>query len=278
MKFIEVNNIKVPALGFGTWQATDEECVKAVEMALEHGYRHIDTAQIYKNEEAVGQGIKNSPVDRKDMFLTTKIWMDQVGDGDLQASVEESLKKLGTDYVDMLLIHWPVEDVDFSETMKALSQVQEQGKTRLIGVSNFTVAQMKTVKEEIGANIVNNQVEYHPYLDQTPVLDYIRAHEMFMTAYSPIARGKVLDDKVLQEIAETHSKDVTQIVLHWLVMQDRVCAIPKSATEKHIKSNFDIFDFELSADETARINALQSDNGRLINPEWAPNWDLAKAA
>ena len=278
MKTIIANNMEIPALGFGTWQATDDECVKAVEMALDNGYRHIDTAQIYKNEEAVGQGIKNSPVGREDVFLTTKVWMDQVGDGNLQASVEESLKKLGTDYVDLLLIHWPVEDVDFAETMKALSQVREQGKTRLIGVSNFTVAQMKTVKEEIGANIVNNQVEYHPYLDQTPVLDYIRKHDMFMTAYSPIARGKVLDDKVLQEIAETHNKDVTQIVLHWLVMQDRVCAIPKSATEKHIKNNADIFDFELSADEIVRINALRSDNGRLINPEWAPNWDLAKAA
>jgi 2,5-diketo-D-gluconate reductase B len=278
MKTITVNNIDVPALGFGTWQATDEECIKAIEIALDHGYRHVDTAQIYENEAQVGQGIKNSPVDREDIFLTTKVWMDQVSDGALQASVEESLKKLGTDYVDLLLIHWPVEDVDFAETMKALAQVHEQGKTRLMGVSNFTVEQLTKVKEEIGANIVNNQVEYHPYLDQSPVLDFVRNHNMFMTAYSPIARGKVLEDKVLQEIAETHGKDVTQIVLHWLIAQDRVCAIPKSATEKHIKSNFDIFDFELTADETARINALQSDSGRLINPEWAPDWDLADAA
>lgn len=278
MKYIDVQDIKVPALGFGTWQATDDSCVAAVEEALDIGYRHIDTAQIYKNEEQVGRGIKNSSVPRDDIFLTTKVWMDEVRDGDLQKSVEGSLSKLGTDYVDLLLIHWPVEDVPFDETLRALQEVQTQGKTRLIGVSNFTVSQMKQVKEEIGAPIATNQVEYHPYLDQSPVLDYIREHDMFLTAYSPIARGKVMDDKTLQDIAAAHGKSVTQVVLNWLVSQDRVCAIPKSTTSAHIKSNFEIFDFELSADETDHINGLRSDSGRLINPDWAPDWDMAKAA
>ncbi len=153
---INVKGVKVPSLGYGTWQLTGRDCAEGVAKALEIGYRHIDTAQIYENEAEVGDGLKEGGVDRKEIFLTTKVWMDRVSDGKLQKSVEESLRKLQTDYVDLLLIHWPVTDVPFAEQMKGLEEVQKAGKTRLIGVSNFTVAQMKEVAEKIGAPIATN--------------------------------------------------------------------------------------------------------------------------
>ena len=275
MDNLSFKNIKIPALGFGTWQLRGKECAQSVAAALKHGYRHIDTAQIYENESEVGAGIRNSGVPRGDIFLTTKVWMDKLHDGDLQKSADESLKKLKTDYVDLLLIHWPVEDVPFEEQLRALQDVQKKGKARLIGVSNFTVAQMKHVTDDLGAVIAANQVEYHPFLSQTPVLDFCRKHGMFLTAYSPLARGKVNDASVLQDIAKKHGKTARQVTLRWLIQQGNVAAIPKAGSEKHIKENFAIFDFKLTDDEMKRINALASPDGRLIDPDWAPEWDKA---
>jgi 2,5-diketo-D-gluconate reductase B len=262
-------------LGYGTWKLSGAECTKSVEEAIAHGYRHIDTAQIYENEAEVGNAIKHAPVTREDLFVTTKVWMTNVGDGALQKSVDESLKKLKTDYVDLLLIHWPVNDVPFSEQLKALEETQKAGKAKLIGVSNFTVAQMEEALEKIGAPIVNNQVEYHPFLSQAPVLDYIRAHGMFLTAYSPLARGKVNEAGVLHEIAAAHEKTPGQVALRWLVQQERVAAIPKAANPEHLRANIQIFDFHLTAEEMAAISALGSPEGRMINPGWAPKWDQA---
>lgn len=278
MKFINIENSKIPVLGYGTWQLRDQECLDGVTNALEIGYRHIDTAQIYQNEEQVGQAIASSGINRSDIFLTTKIWMENVGQQDLARSLDESLKKLKTDYVDLLLIHWPVKEVPFKEQLKALTEVQSKGLTKLIGVSNYTVAQMKEVKENIGAPIVNNQVEYHAYLSQQPVLDYIRANNMFLTAYSPVGRGKVLEDKLIQDIATKYNKSAAQVALRWLIQQDQVAAIPKAARAAHAKSNFEIFDFELTADEMKQIHALAKPDGRMVNPAWAPDWDQAKAA
>lgn len=275
MDYISVRGQRVPALGYGTWRLSGNDCVNSVAMALDHGYRHIDTAQIYENESEVGTAIAQSGVARADIFLTTKVWMDKLHDGALQKSVEESLRKLKTDYVDILLIHWPVTDVPFAEQMKGLADVQKRGLTKLVGVSNFTVAQMKQVVETIGAPVANNQVEYHPYLSQQPVLDYLRAHDMFLTAYSPVARGKIMDDKTLQEIALKHGKTVGQITLRWLVQQGQVAAIPKAGSEKHLKENFAIFDFKLTDDDMKRIHALARPDGRMISPEWAPSWDKA---
>jgi 2,5-diketo-D-gluconate reductase B len=275
MEYITVKDVKVPALGYGTWQLRGRECLTGVESAIAHGYRHIDTAQIYENESEVGDAIKHAPVVRDDIFLTTKVWMDRVKDGDLQKSVEESLERLRTDHVDLLLIHWPVMDVPFEEQLRALQDVQASGKTRLIGVSNFTVAQMKEVVEAIGAPIANNQVEYHPFLSQKPVLDYIRAHGMFLTAYSPIARGKVKDSGVINEIAAAHDKSPGQIALRWLIQQDRVAAIPKAASEEHLRGNIQIFDFHLTENEMKMIDAIGSPEGRMISPQWAPDWDAA---
>jgi 2,5-diketo-D-gluconate reductase B len=275
MEYIIINESKIPVLGYGTWQLRGRECLAGVENAIAHGYRHIDTAQIYENESEVGSAIRHSPVVRDDIFLTTKVWMDRVRDGDLQKSVDESLTRLKTDYVDLLLIHWPVTDVPFEEQLRALQDVQRAGKTRLIGVSNFTVAQMKTAVEEIGAPLVNNQVEYHPFLTQKPVLDYIRAHGMFLTAYSPLARGKVRESGVLNEIAAAHDKTPGQVALRWLIQQERVAAIPKAASEQHLRGNIQIFDFHLTDDEMEKIAAIGTPEGRMVDPNWAPDWDAA---
>lgn len=276
MEFITVHNTKIPALGYGTWQLDAETTLPGVLRALEIGYRHIDTAQVYGNEWGVGAAIEESTVPRSDIFLTTKIWMDKVRPGDLQTSARESLDRLRTDYVDMLLIHWPVSDVPLKDQLDALHEVKESGLTRLIGVSNFPVALMREV-EATGFEISNNQVEYHPYLSQAPVLDYVRAHDMFLTAYSPIARGKILDNRELQEIAAKYDKSVAQVALRWLIQQERVAAIPKAAKEEHARSNFEIFDFKLSDDEMQRIFALAKPDGRTVNPAWAPQWDRAAA-
>lgn len=242
------------------------------------GYRHIDTAQAYDNEECVGQAIEESEVPRDQIFLTTKIWIDNFAPDHFASSLETSLKKLRTDYVDLLLIHWPVEkDASFEQQIRELEHIQAAGKTRLIGVSNFNVAQMRQVCDDIGAPVACNQVEYHPFLDQTPVLDEARAQEMMVTAYSPLARGDVMKDPTIKELAETYGKNAAQITLRWLIQQDGVAAIPKSATDKHIINNFEIFDFELSSDDMKRLHDLARPDGRLINPEWAPDWDTGKA-
>jgi 2,5-diketo-D-gluconate reductase B len=275
MIHITLKNKKIPALGYGTWQLKGAGCTAGVAKALEIGYRHIDTAQIYENEAEVGAALQSSGVKREDIFLTTKVWISELRDGALQKSVDVSLKKLKVDHVDLLLIHWPSTEVPFAEQMRGLQQVQKEGKTSLIGVSNFTVAQMQEVIEKIGADIVTNQVEYHPYLSQKPVLDYLRAHKMFLTAYCPLARGKVQDDAVLAKIGKKYNKTQGQIALRWLVQQEGVAAIPKAGSEKHMRENFDIFDFALEAAEMKEISALARPNGRLISPDFAPVWDKA---
>ena len=275
MIHITAQSKKIPVLGYGTWQMKGDEGRAGVEKALEIGYRHIDTAQIYENEAEVGAGIAASGVKRSEIFLTTKVWITELHDGALQKSVDVSLKKLKTDHVDLLLIHWPVTEVPFAEQMKALQSVQKDGKATLIGVSNYTVAQMKEVVEKIGAKVVCNQVEYHPYLSQKPLLDYARAHGMFLTAYCPLARGKVANDAVLAKIAKKHGKTAGQITLRWLVQQDGVAAIPKAGSEKHMRENFDIFDFTLEASEMKEISSLARPDGRLVSPDFAPTWDHA---
>lgn len=275
MIFITTDDKNVPALGFGTWQLKGKECLTAVGKAIEIGYRHIDTAQIYENEAEVGEAIKSSGIERKEIFLTTKVWMNSVKEGALQASVMQSLQKLGTDYADLLLIHWPVKEVPFAEQMKALTQVQKEGKAKLIGVSNFTVAQMKEVVEKLGIRIVCNQVEYHPFLSQKPVLDYITAHDMFLTAYSPLARGKISEAKAVKKIAHKLGKTPGQVTLRWLLEQENVAAIPKAASEKHMRENFEIFDFSLTEEEMREIHAEARPDGRMISPAWAPAWDRA---
>ncbi len=270
---LKIHNKAIPALGFGTWKLRDTECSEAIKLALSTGYRHIDTAQIYENEAAVGTGIREGGIPRDQVFLTTKVWMSNLGDDALQKSVEDSLRKLKTDYVDLLLIHWPTDTVPLEEQLRALQAVKDAGKAVLIGVSNFTVAQMREATENLGAPLANNQVEYHPYLSQKPVLDFIRTHDMFLTAYCPLARGQVSQSATLAEIGKRYNKNPGQVTLRWLLQQDNVAAIPKAASPENIKNNFDIFDFSLTPADMAEISGLSRPEGRLVNPDWAPAWD-----
>ncbi len=267
---IQTGETKIPSLGFGTYQITGETCKKVVADAIGLGYRHIDTAQMYDNEEAVGQGIKTAGADREDLFLTTKIWYTDLQKDKLTKAAEESLHKLQTEYVDLLLIHWPSREIPLEETLEAMMQLQEIGKTRHIGVSNFTVPLLEKVVKI--APVVCNQVEHHPYLDQSPVLDFVRAHNMFLTSYCPIAKGKVMEDKTLKDIAEKYNKSPVQVAIRWLVQLEKVAAIPKASSPEHRKQNFEIFDFSLNEEEMGRISGLQG-NHRIISPAWAPEWD-----
>jgi 2,5-diketo-D-gluconate reductase B len=276
MQIVEANEARIPSLGFGTYLLEGQSVVDMVSHALNVGYRHVDTAQVYGNESEVGRGIEASSVDREEVFLTTKVWVDYFAAGDLPASVDESLSKLRTDYVDLLLLHWPHPEVPLSETLGALNEVRAAGKTKHIGVSNFTTKLISEAVELSEAPLVTNQVEYHPFLDQTPVLETLRANGMSLTAYSPLARGKVLEADTITEIARDHGKTNSQVALRWLVQQDGVIAIPKASRAERVEENFDIFDFELSDEEMHRISGLATPEGRLISPSnLAPEWDIA---
>lgn len=273
MIYISTNEKKIPAIGYGTWPLLGRECQMGTETAIRCGYRHIDTAQKYDNESEVGNALIASGIKREDIFLTTKIWHDNLSNGELQRSVASSLKKLNVDYVDLLLIHWPITHVSFREQLTALQQVQRDGLATLIGVSNFTSIQMKVIVEGIGANIINNQIEYHPYLSQKQVIDYAKKKDMFVTAYCPLARGRVFEDPTIQSIALRHNKTPGQIALRWL-MQQGIAAIPRASSEKHILENIDIFDFELNAGEMDTISSLNVPDSRICNPKFSPRWDV----
>ncbi|MHC8493249.1 aldo/keto reductase [Thalassospira sp. SM2505] len=267
--------IEIPALGFGTYELNNDDAAKMVTEAAKIGYRHFDTAQMYHNEEGVGHGLKASGLARDDYFLTTKVWYDKFQSGDLQTSVVESLRKLDLDHVDLLLLHWPTDEVPLAETLAALNEVKNLGMTRLIGISNFPTALIEKAVAQSAIPLTVNQVEYHPYLDQSKVLESLRGHDMLLTAYCPIARGTVLHDPVLKEIGAKYGKSGIQVTLRWLMQQDSVMAIPKSGSPKNAAANFNIFDFELSDADMAAINELSKPDGRLIDPSFAPKWDEA---
>lgn len=272
---VTARDTQIPALGFGTFTLVPNDCRRMVRAALDMGYRHIDTAQIYENEAAVGDAIVGAGVPRNDLWLTTKVWVTAFRDGDLQRSVDESLRRLRVDHVDLLLLHWPNPEVDLAESLGAIAAVKRAGKARHIGISNFTVALTEQAVALSPEPLVTNQVEYHPYLNQDPVLAAARGHGMAITAYSPIAQGAIMGDPVLKDIGAAHGgRSEVQVALRWLIQQDGVCAIPRTRSEDHARRNLDIFDFELSADEMAAIKALQRPDGRQISPDGlAPEWD-----
>lgn len=276
MKFVTANGATIPALGFGTYRMPGEEVLAVLPQAIKQGFRHIDTAQIYRNEAEVGEAIAGSGTARSDIFLTTKVWVSKYRRDAFVASVDESLMKLQTDHVDLLLLHWPSDRVPLAEQIGALNEVRKAGKVRHIGVSNFNTTLMAEAIRLSAAPLVTNQVEYHPYLDQTPVLDAARKAGMSITAYYAMADGKVISDPVLEGIGAKHGKTAAQVVLRWLVQQDGVVALTKTATLSRLPENFGIFDFELSVGEMAAIQALATPTGRIISPEGlAPQWDRA---
>lgn len=271
MEYVKTRGAKIPALGFGTWQLEGGECRDAVSGALEIGYRHIDTAQAYDNEAEIGAALDDSGVDRDELWLTTKIWYTDLDYRSVVAGIDRSLEHLRTEYVDLLLIHWPSSTIPLSETMAALAEVRGRGKTRHIGVSNFPPGLM--IKALGFESIVCNQVEYHPFLEQNELLQVARAHEIAVIAYCPLARGRVMADRTLRHIGERHGKSPAQVTLRWLLDQGCVAAIPKASRPEHAAANFDIFDFELTPAEQARIAELGGGHEeRLINPVWAPIW------
>lgn len=275
MQYVNANGAQIPALGFGTFRLPSDDARSMVDVALKTGYRHIDTAQAYNNEEAVGEAIAKSGVAREDIFLTTKIWTDHFRDGDLQTSLKGSLKRLGTDYVDLLLLHWPNPDVPMEETIGALNDTVDQGMSRTIGISNFTTTHIDQAVAASKHPLATNQVEYHPFLNQTPVRDVLGKHDMALTAYCPLAQGKVFENDTLSEIGARHGKNGGQIALRWLLQQGDTIAIPRSSKAAHVTSNFEVFDFELSDAEMKQISDLHSPDGRLVNPSFAPEWDNA---
>lgn len=263
----------VPALGLGTWQLTGRSCREGVAHALELGYRHIDTAQIYSNEEEVGQGIDDSGVDREEIFLTTKIWRSNVEPKAMRSSVEQSLLRLGTEYVDLLLIHWPVERVPLETQLETIAELQRDGRTRHIGVSNFLPEQIDRIVKYLPDDVsfFAHQAEYHPFLDQSPLLEKARTLGHVFTAYSPLARGRVIGNSTIESIADRHGKSAPQVTFRWLLQQENVAAIPKAESPAHRKANVDIFDFELNSEEMRTIAGLASGQ-RILDPGFAPNW------
>ncbi|CAN5852389.1 aldo/keto reductase [soil metagenome] len=254
MEYQTIKGEKVPSLGLGTYRLTGEACERAVERGLQVGYRHLDTAQMYGNEAEVGRGIEDSGVDRGEIFLTTKVWPSDFTHDRVISKTRESLKKLGTDYVDLLLMHWPGDGVPLGQTLGAMRELQEEGGVLHIGVSNFSPSLVEEATEH--AEILCNQVQYHPYRDQNTLRDQAQKLDYLLTAYTPLSRGGVQDDATLREIGEAHNKTATQVALRWLVQQDKVSAIPKATSEEHLKENLDVFDFELSAEEMDRISSL----------------------
>jgi diketogulonate reductase-like aldo/keto reductase len=244
-----------------------------VSYALDIGYRHIDSAQSYGNEAEIGDAISVSSVPRQEIWLTTKVWRDRFRDGDLQRSVEASVRKLRTE-PDLLLLHWPNSKTPLHETIGALNDVKRKGLTNHIGVSNFTVALIQQALSLTKEPLVVNQVEYHPYLSQWTVLETLRANDMAMIAYSPLAQGRVFRDMTLQSIGDGYGKNAGQVALRWLFQQDGVTAIPRSSREAHIEANLEIFDFELTGPEMTRISARAGPHGRLNDSlRYGPAWD-----
>jgi len=276
MEHVEANGARIPKIGFGTFELDAQTAESRVRDAIEAGYRHIDTAQMYRNEAAVGAGIRGSGLDRDELFVTTKVWPDRFRDGDLQRSVQESLERLGLDRVDLLLLHWPNTEVPLEETIAALNDVRSNGLTRHIGVSNFTVALIRQAVEASEAPLVTDQVEYHPNLSQAPVREELARQGMALTAYCPLGKGRALRDATVQRIAKAHGKDPAQVVLRWHYQQPDVVAIPRSSKAERVRSNFDIFDFQLSESEMQELHGLARSDGRIISPGGlAPAWDNA---
>jgi len=272
MQFIEANGARIPAIGLGTWELRGRTCARLVEQALRFGYRHIDTAQMYENEREVGEGLRASGVDRNDVFVTTKVWTTHFAPNDLERAVKKSLQRLRVAQIDLVLLHWPNPRIPLPETLSALASVRRLGMARHIGVSNFTVALIEQAAALCPEPLVCDQVEYHPYLDQSRVLEACRRHDMALVAYSPVAKGRIKNDETLVRIGAAYGKTAAQVCLRLLVQQN-VAAIPRTSRIERLSENIEIFDFALTDDEMARISAMGSAKARLTDFGFAPNWD-----
>jgi 2,5-diketo-D-gluconate reductase B len=278
MKRVTANGAEIPVLGFGTYGMSREAMLRTVPAALDAGFRHIDTAQIYRNEEEVGECVQASGLNRADMFLTTKVWVGNYAREAFAASVDDSLRRLRTDYIDLLLLHWPYRGVPLAEQIAHLNFAVKAGKARHIGVSNFNRQLLAEAVRLSEAPVVTNQFEYHPYLNQRLLIDECHRLGVSVTAYCGMAVGRVFADPVLRSIAGRRGKSVAQIVLRWLIQQYGIVALSRTTNPSRIPANLDVFDFKLSQHEIAAIHNLAASDSRIVSPTGlAPAWDPTPA-
>jgi 2,5-diketo-D-gluconate reductase B len=271
---VEAKGVKIPLVGLGTWELRGRSCARVVEQALRLGYRHVDTAEIYDNEREVGEGVRASGLKRNEFFLTTKIWPSHFAPLALERAARDSLVRLRLSEVDLLLLHWPNPQIPLAETLGALCKVKRDGLARHIGVSNFTVAMIEEASRISSEPLICDQVECHPYLDQSKVIAACRAHGMALVAYSPIARGNARNDKVLTSIGVAHKKTAAQVCLRYLVQQN-IVVIPRTSKLDRLTENASIFDFSLNDIEMGAIAALARSDGRVVNFAYSGtiDWD-----
>jgi len=270
---IPANGADIPAFGLGTWELREAVAAQMVAEALKMGVRHIDTARRYANEKPVGDGIRASGVPREQVFVTSKVWWEDLEPARFAAAADAVLADLDIGYLDLLLIHWPNPAVPLADTLRALADVKRKGLARHVGVANFPIALLDEAVARCHEPLACNQVEFHPYLDQSGLLAACRRHGLALTAYSPLAIGRIVKEPMVVEIAAARGRTPGQIALRWLVQQDGVAVIPRSSKVERIRENASIFDFTLSEEEMARIKALARPDGRFVSPSWHPDWD-----
>jgi 2,5-diketo-D-gluconate reductase B len=269
---IEANGARIPAIGLGTWDLRGRTCARMVEHALRLGYRHIDTAEMYGNEGEVGEGLRVCGIARREVFITTKVWQDNLAPRAFERATRDSLVKLRLAEVDLLLIHWPNPRIPLADTIGALCKMKREGLTRHVGISNFTVDLVAEAVKLVTEPLVTNQIEWHPYIDQSKVIGASRRHGLSVTAYSPIARGRAVDDDTLQAIGLRHRKSAGQVCLRFLV-QEGAIVIPRTSKPERLAENMAIFDFELAPAEMEEVRRLANPRGRIVNWSGSPNWD-----
>src|SRR5277367_3313153 len=272
MEHLQTQGISLPRLGLGTFRLQGDACRAAVESALGLGYRHIDTAEMYGNEDAIGPAIAASGVARKDLHITTKVWNENLAPDAIRKAFDSSLKKLKLDHVDLYLVHWPSPDMKLPAVLETLMKLKEEGRTRAIGVANFNIALLRQAVEEIKAPIACNQIEYHVMLDQTPVRKYMAAKSIPLVAYCPLAQGRAASNETLMAIGNKHHASAAQVALKWLLDQDGVAAIPKASRAESQQANLGALKLKLDDDDRRAIAALPKDQ-RYVNPGFAPAWD-----
>lgn len=272
MQFLEAKGARIPAVGLGTWELRGRDCARLVQQAIKLGYRHFDTAQMYGNERDVGEGVRASGIRREEIFVVTKVSPENLAPGALTRSVKDSIGQLRIGEIDLLLLHWPNKEVPLKDTIEALVNVKRDGLVRHIGVSNYTVALLEQADRLAEHRLVCNQIEMHPFLDQSKVVNACRALEMAVVAYSPIARGGAGHDAVLERIGKAHGKSAAQVSLRYLVQQG-IGVIPRTSRIERLSENIDIFDFELTDAEMTQIRALAHADGRIVDWSWSPQWD-----
>lgn len=272
MEYLQTQGIRLPRLGLGTFRMQGEVCRAAVESALGLGYRHIDTAEMYGNEDAVGAAIANSGVARRDLHVTTKVWNENLAPDSIRRAFDGSLSKLRLDHVDLYLVHWPSNNMNLPAMFETLVRLKEEGLTRAIGVANFNIALLRTVVEEIKAPVACNQVEYHVMLDQTPLRKYLKSKAIPLVAYCPLAQGRAASNEALMAIGSKHNASAAQVALKWLLDQDEVAAIPKASRRESQQANLGALNLRLDDADRKAIAALPK-NQRFVSPGFSPAWD-----